>query len=355
MAGRPPKLNWTKSLNQYTVTIAGKFHRLGTDEEEAKRQYDFLLTKHDMGEPADPNPPFSVLVDRWLEHVEQHHDPERYRCCKGRLEEFVEHIGVGLRVRDLRPRHVETWLKEKKPNVVKPGTIRLYKAMVLAVLNWAASKKAGRLIHANPLRGLLELPEGDSRGGEAVWTPEIFKIVTANVNARFAEFLRILALTGARPSVARKVEARHYIPDLKLWDVQDLYRGRKHSKKYTRRIWLPPAARKIVERLNAEWPTGPIFRNTRGKPYTPDVVTMMMFKVRRRLEKKGVKLPEGLCVYGLRHTFATNFIKEHPDKLEYLRELLGHKDMEMIRRHYGHLFDEHAALHGVLDKLNPFD
>ena len=51
-------------------------------------------------------------------------------------------------------------------------------------------------------------------------------------------------------------------------------------------------------------------------------------------------------------TFATNFIKEHPDKLEYLRELLGHKDMQMIRKHYGHLFDEHSAIHGVLDSLD---
>lgn len=50
-------------------------------------------------------------------------------------------------------------------------------------------------------------------------------------------------------------------------------------------------------------------------------------------------------MYGLRHTFATNFIKDHPDKLEYLRELLGHKDLKMIRKHYGHLFDEHKAMH----------
>ena len=35
-------------------------------------------------------------------------------------------------------------------------------------------------------------------------------------------------------------------------------------------------------------------------------------------------------------------------KFEYLRELLGHKDLKMIRKHYGHLFDESAALHGVL-------
>jgi len=35
-------------------------------------------------------------------------------------------------------------------------------------------------------------------------------------------------------------------------------------------------------------------------------------------------------------------------QLEYVRELLGHKHLKMIRKHYGHLFDEIATLHGVL-------
>ena len=70
------------------------------------------------------------------------------------------------------------------------------------------------------------------------------------------------------------------------------------------------------------------------------------------LGTKDLTWPKGLCVYGLRHTFATDFIRQHPDKLEYLRELLGHKDLEMIRKHYGHLFDEHRAIHGVLVNLD---
>jgi integrase len=354
MAGRKPKLNWTPSVGQYTTTVDGVFHRLGTDREQAETQFRWLLNKQDLGESADSNPFVSDVLDAWLiKHVKQKHDPERYRLCRARLEEFVAFIGENLRVKELRARHVEKWI-ESKPNARKPGTIRLYKAMVLAALNWAAGKKV-RMIPSNPLKGMLELPEGDSRGGEALWSPKVFKLVLANVNSRFGDFLRALAWTGARPSTVRRVEARHYNPDLRLWDVDDLYRGRRHSKKVVRRIWLPPQMIPMVEKLNAEYPSGPIFRNTRGKPYTGDVVTMMMFKLRRRLKKKRKKIPKSLCVYGLRHTFATTFIREHPDKLEYLRELLGHKDMQMIRRHYGHLFDEHNALHDVLDGLPPLD
>lgn len=78
---------------------------------------------------------------------------------------------------------------------------------------------------------------------------------------------------------------------------------------------------------------------------------MSMFKLRQRLKAKGVVLPKGLTVYGLRHSFATNLLKQHPDKLEYLLKLLGHRDLTMIRKHYNHLFDEHATLHGVLADL----
>jgi integrase len=349
MAGRKPNLNWTPSLGQYTVTLDKKLHRLGVDRTEAQKQFHFLLTKHDMAEPVTGNPTFGEVAESWLLHVEQDYDPERFRLCKARVNEFLAHLGRDIKIRELRPRHVEEWVKSK-PNVTSNGTRRLYKAMILACLNWAASGKV-RLIATNPLRGRIELPESESRGGEAVWTPEVFNIITANTNQRFADFLRALAWTGARPSTVRKVEARHFLPHLRVWDVEDLYRNRKSKRKYVKRVWLPPQMIRMVERLNEQWPEGSIFRGRTGKPYTGDVVTMAMCKLRTRLRNKGIELPDGLTVYGLRHSFATNFIKQHPDKLEYLRELLGHKDLRMIRKHYCHLIDEHAAMHSVLDTL----
>ena len=350
-AGRKPKLNWTPFLGQYTTTIEGKFHRLGTDKTEAEKQFHFLLTKHDMAEPVAGSPTFGEVAEAWLLHVEENQDPERFRLCKARINEFLAHLGKDIKIRDLRPRHVEEWIKAK-PDVRSDGTRRLYKAMILACLNWAASGKV-RMIATNPLRGKLDLPEGGSRGGEALWTPEVFKIVTANVNDRFADFLRALAWTGARPSTVRKIEAHHYRPQLKVWDVEDIYRDRKSRRKSVRRIWLSPQMVKLVERLNKEHPEGPIFVNTKGRKYSGDAVTMMLFKLKIRLKKRKppILLPDDLTVYGLRHTFATQFIVQHPDKLEYLRELLGHKDLKMIRKHYGHLFDENSALHGVLAEM----
>lgn len=352
MRGRKPEVRWNNSRGQYTVTLDKKLHRLGTDRAEAERQFRFLLQKAELAEPVASNPTFGEVADAWLEHVQQAQDPERYRLCRGRINEFIAHLGRDVPVRELRPAHVEGWIASKE-DLKAAGSKRLYKAMILAALNWAASARV-RLIAANPLRGRLELPEGGSRGGEAVWSPETFRLVVANTNERFADLLRLLVWTGGRPSTVRKVEAKHYNAHLKVWDVEEIYRGRKSKKKYVRRIWLPPQAVELVERLNREWPEGPVVRNTKGKPYTADTVTMMLFKLRLRLKKKGIELPEGLTVYGLRHSFAHNFLVKYPDKIEYLRELLGHKDLQMIRKHYGHLFDAHASIHDMLKDFRPF-
>lgn len=352
--GRKPQMNWQKSKGEYTTTIDGQFYRLGTDEEEAEKQFRFLLDKHEDGEAADPNPPFCVIVDKWLEYVKENHDPERYRLCKDRLEEFVEFLGLGMKVRELRPRHVESWLKSKT-GVKRPGTRRNYQAIILACLNWAASRKKGKLIAANPLRGLLELPEGESRGDDVIWPKEVFDLVLKVSNPAFADVVRILAWTGARPSTICKVEKCHYRPQWRLWDVEALYKGRRTRKKYVKRVRLLPQAVPLVERLNKEHPTGPIFRNSQGDPWTPDTLGVYLYQLRHKFKAtKKLKWPEGLCLYGLRHTFATAFLKDHPNEIEYLRVLLGHKDYKMIFQHYGHLIDQHAAINGKLESFDPF-
>src|SRR5208282_620498 len=88
MAGRTPKLNWTASRNQYTTTIHGKLHHLGTDEENARQEYQFLIGKADMGEAGNASLTFAEIADRWLTHVQQTYSLERYRLCAARLNEF---------------------------------------------------------------------------------------------------------------------------------------------------------------------------------------------------------------------------------------------------------------------------
>src|SRR4051794_32027736 len=134
MAGRIPKLNWTPCLGQYTTCIRGKRYRLGTDEKDAQRQFDFLMEQDGRAdEELEANPTFRSVADRWLDYVKLSYTSERFRLCFARLKEFRDFIGLGTRIRELRPSHVEKWLASR-PNAAKPGTERLYKAMILAPL-----------------------------------------------------------------------------------------------------------------------------------------------------------------------------------------------------------------------------
>jgi integrase len=269
MPGPRPKVNFTPFLGQYTCTINGKFHRLGKDKDDAEEQFRFLMRQAEKGREADPNTSFRFVAEAFLDHVQANHTPERYRHCRERLQEFKDYVG-SVRAKDLRPEHVEGWLKGKQ---LTRGTERLYKAILLACLNWAAkpkSKKGGDLIHENPLRGQLHLPQGESRGKDAVWTPATYEQVLRVANPAFADLVRILAWTGARPSTVVRIETRHYNKAQSRWDCEDLYRGRG-PKKYVKHVRLLNAeARELVERRNGEYPEGPIFRNAWGNPWEPD-------------------------------------------------------------------------------------
>lgn len=349
MAGRIPKLNWTPSLNQFTVTLNKRLHRLGRNRVQAEKKFQWLLRQHGHGAQTDSNPTYAEVADAWLGHVKEHHSAHRYHCCKVVLEDFINYVGEKRRVNSLLPEQVEQWIAAH-PTWAASATRSLNKGIVIAALNWAAHKKV-QLIPVNPLRGTITFEPGKSRGGGVVWTPEIFHLVLSVLPKEYQDFLKLIAWTGARPSVIRRVEARHYRPELKLWDVADVCANQPSSKKKTRRVWLPPQAVALVEELNRERPVGPICVGPLGAAMQVRKSWLVLELARSRLRTKNIELPEELCVYGLRHTFATNFIKEHPDKLEYLRELMGHRDLTMIRRTYSHLFDEHAALHEVLDNF----
>ena len=356
MAGRTPQLNFTPSLGQYATTVAGRLHRLGTDKAAAEARFRFLLRQAEKGTAADPNLTFGEVADAYLDFAQAAHCPERYRHCRERLQEFKDHVGDSLRARDVRPRHVDGWLKGK---TLSGGSERLYKGILLACLNWAArprSKKGGELLPENPLRGLLHLPATGSRGKEAVWPAAVFEQVLRVSSPAFADLVRVLAWTGGRPSTVTRIEARHYNAAQSRWDCEDLYRGRPTAVKYVTHVrLLSPQARELVERLNAEHPTGPVLRNAFGRPWTansPQIyLKNLMVKFRH---SKGLGWPKGLCVYGLRHSFATSFLRQHPGELEYLRVLLGHKNYKMLFAHYGHLIDEHASAFRRLEGFDPF-
>jgi len=114
-------------------------------------------------------------------------------------------------------------------------------------------------------------------------------------------------------------------------------KGRKNSDKK----WSVPivgTSKKILMELkNRDIPTNPedyVFVNNQGK---------RVLNIKRSFQKGllecGITKP--LCMYSWRHTFCTRIVSTRPDiPLKILAETMGHLDVRMIDRHYGHLRPE---------------
>jgi hypothetical protein len=70
---------------------------------------------------------------------------------------------------------------------------------------------------------------------------------------------------------------------------------------------------------------GPLFTNSRGKPWTKNAIVLRFARLRNKL-----KLPKGLIAYALRHTYITEaLVNEVP--ISTVADLAGNSE-RMIRR-----------------------
>ena len=94
-----------------------------------------------------------------------------------------------------------------------------------------------------------------------------------------------------------------------------------------RTIYVPSEIAEIVRPLMARFPTGPLFRNSHWEPWDKRNLHCVFIRLKRRLERKGVKFNPGDCLYSCRHTFAKRMLggywTGHPITIEVLAGLMG--------------------------------
>ena len=133
--------------------------------------------------------------------------------------------------------------------------------------------------------------------------------------------------TGCRPIEARKAEGRF----IDLQHNMLIYpESMNKTRKGERVIFLTEKACAICRRLILKHPDGPIFRNQRGKPWNKNSIKCRFTRIGKKLGMPG------LCAYGIRHSFATEGLKNGVDSVS-LSMLMGHSDVSMIARTYQHL------------------
>ena len=141
------------------------------------------------------------------------------------------------------------------------------------------------------------------------------------------DLLNILWETGCRPQEARVVEACHF------GRVQRTLAHPSHpcERKTGNPCCLPErcCSQKSRGRLAKQLPVGPIFRNSKGRPWTRNAIKC-------RFRKYGELDIDGLCATAFRHSWTTHALTRGVDALS-VSILLGHKDTSMISRYYSHL------------------
>lgn len=303
-----------KSRNSWFVTFGGKQIDLQTaDRKEAFQRWHQLALNAPSVAIAVPRLSAQELLAQFLESTEKRSRPSTYYRYSYFLHSFARTLPKELLAADFRSFRVTQWLDKRDTWGVnsRRAAIRTVKR----AFQWGVEEG---YIEFSPVASLKK-PAGKRR--ETILTSkERATIIAAARDASFRDFLEILQETGARPQEIRAVEVRHVDPEQRLWifPPDEHKTGGKTGR--SRVVYLTPKAWKITKRLLVKFSAGPLFRNSRGAPWTQTAIRCRFRRLRKRLAGK---VPADLCAYVFRHSFATDALERGVDPIT-LAELMGH-------------------------------
>lgn len=338
---------YRKSEDTYYATIGGKPRSLGVkgrhNEAAAWAEY-YRRTTGSPLPPAHsaqrPAVAFDTVVARFLTRCEARvavgqMDASTLEVYRRMLRHAAKKFG-GFAAAALDPDELTVWAAGNKRWSWSYQNAIL--SICVTALRWACRPKVG-LVASNPLDG-IEKPPRQSRGAKCVLSPEQLAKVLAAAPASLADLLRLMWLTGMRPSEACRATAADYDRASGTIRLAKHKTARKTGR--DRVVYLSPAAVELVERLAARRPSGPLLRNARGEPVQ---VRSAMTTLRRVGKKTGVRT----CLYAARHNYLTNLlISGVPDAI--VAELAGHTSTNMIHMHYSHIEQNSHVLRAAVAK-----
>ena len=371
---RQPKPWYRSDRKVWCVTINGKRHNLGRTKKEAFKRFYALMGKPRQRKPVSETT-LPALIDAFLEWTYQNRTEATYDWYRRRLQSFIS-CHPEMTIEELRPLHVELWATAPHRTI---NTRRNMMRAVKRCFRWACMQG---YLDRSPL-AQMEIPQGKAR--DVYIPPNEFETLLSFVtDPGFAELLRVTYEIGCRPQESLRVEARHVDLEHKRWVFPA---NESKVKSMPRIVYLTEYAYEVTEQLVSKWPTGPLFRNTKGMPWNPNSVGCVFERVLIKIGKakmkalgetiddlaisKQIKLlnPEKLSggvpvkksdselrceakrkltsqrarelgirysLYALRHSWATNALKRGVDALT-VAVLMGHKDPSQLARTYQHL------------------
>ncbi len=387
---RRPKPWFRKSRNAWFVTIRGVQNNLGPDKPLAYERFYEL-----MGQPQssgiDPHQVVAI-INAFLDWSKKHRSPDTYEWYRYRLERFAaKHLD--LRVSELKPFHAQQWV-DSYPNLSVTSR-RNYLRTIKRCLTWAV--KQGYL-DKNPLAS-LEVPAAERR--EVIVTPEEFtKLLSFCRDENFRDLVVVTWETGCRPQESLKVEARHVDLAHQRWVFPS---KESKGKRAPRIVYLNDKAWEITQRLLQRNPSGQLFRNADGIPWTTEAVNCAFDRLQARMgrvelaaremvvddaaignfiptlsptrKRRGRKVKKTdaelrwearrkltdrlassfaprYSLYAIRHSWATRALKSGLDGLT-VAILMGHSDPSTLARVYQHLAHDPQHLLNQAKRASP--
>ena len=314
---------WLRKCRGYFVTLDGVQHNLRThDKAEAfKRWHRLIADQGQAPRQLDDDPLVVVLLAVFCEWTEKHLAPASYVWYRKYLRGLVKQLDRDLKTSRFKPYDITQWL-DHNPQWGLSGRRGAITAAKRA-FSWAEQQG---LIDRSPIAH-MQRPAAPRRS--TTLTAEQRQLIRDSAKDQaFKDLLFAAEMTGVRPQEIRRVEARHFDEGKGTWlfPVEENKTGEKTGR--PRVVFLPPPVVELCRRLAKEDPEGPLFRNSRGRPWSADTIRLRFKRLRKRLAGK---LPDDLCMYLYRHTYATDALENGLNPIT-VAELLGHSDASMLSR-----------------------
>lgn len=368
--GRRSNPSWYETKKAWYATILGERKKLGLHPEgapkpvkskrtglwnapeEINRAFRRLMGKE---RPTDDEA-VALIFEDFLAWTKRERASRTYDWHKQFCEDFAASVSPDgyqyghANVHELTPKDVNDWLASK--DVVDPddksrrkpwgaATRKCAITSLSRAFNWA---KRNRGLKFSPIEG-MEKPS-PQRKIVTVSQDEFDKLIAAIPTERmsredrkkkpfddpFKDLVTVAYDCGCRPEEIRKIEAA-FIQDHKAIIPKSEAKGRRRDRVIffpTERSWA------IIQRLAAQYPNGPIFRNKHGRPWTASAWKNRFWQLEEKIGRK-IKLTE------LRKTWITAKILAGTDS-HVVAKLSGHASTRMIDEHYSGVGDDHAFL-----------
>lgn len=316
---KQPKPFFRAFTGTWYVQIGRRQVNLGRDKRRAFEKYLELMSAHRT--TAEQVGSAAELFDRYLDWCATRRALATYRQSLCYLNSFAALIGTRMPVWRLKPFHITKWIDShlEWSDTTRHNAI----SIVQRALNWGVRQG---LLDRSPLTCLEDKPSRRRR--EVVYSLSEWNTILAAIpDDDFRLLVCFLRETGCRPQEARAIEARHVDLDRRVIVFAP---SESKGQRTERVIILNDAALRICRSLCERHSDGVLFRNQRGAAWTKDAIKCRF----KRLEAKA-GIPR-LCAYAIRHTFATEALKNGVDPVS-LANLMGHADVSMIARTYQHL------------------